>query len=74
MKYAPHVSRHLDESRLTIIELAEGFVGGLSEIDGSITSKEFNLWTERYALLQDYDFLTKLISAKLRRTLRASFL
>ena len=26
----------------------QGFLGGIPQIDSNITSKEFNLWTERY--------------------------
>lgn len=26
----------------------QGFLGGLGELDANITSKDFNLWTERY--------------------------
>lgn len=40
----------LDTTDLAAIaswHVLQGFLGGLPELDPTITSKEFNLWTER---------------------------
>lgn len=29
-------------------EVLQGFLGGLSQLDSEVKSKEFNLWTESY--------------------------
>lgn len=35
----------------------QGFLGALPQLDGEITSKEFNLWTERYLANSPYLFM-----------------